>query len=158
MSNLYEINNEVNEILLNEELDEETLAKLDNLKWEATDKLENIAKYIRNLESDIKAFEEEEKFYKAKKTIAKNKIESLKKYTWWFLNAIWKDKFTAGNFNFNFRKSTSVNIIDEDKIWEDYTEIIETKKIDKMKLKEDLKNWKQIEWAKLIENKNLQIK
>jgi hypothetical protein len=71
---------------------------------------------------------------------------------------VWIAEIKTELFKYSFRKSESVEIIDETKIWENYTQIIETKKIDKMKIKEDLKNWIEIDWVKLLQNKNLQFK
>ena len=63
------------------DLEPETLKDtLDSIEDAIEDKAENIAKWIRNLEADKKAFEEEEKRFKEKKQAADNRIKSLKLY------------------------------------------------------------------------------
>ena len=83
------------------DLEPETLKDtLDSIEEAIEVKAENIAKWIRNLEADKKAFEEEEKRFKEKKQAADNRIKSLKLYLEDNMRLIGKTKFKAGVFNF----------------------------------------------------------
>lgn len=48
--------------------------------------------------------------------------------------------------------------LDESKVTEDYKEVVETVKIDKLKIKADLKAGIPLDWAKLWESQTLSIK
>jgi len=170
MNNLYNIQNDILELLNNEELSQEEFQeKIQSLKWETYDKFDNIWKYIKNLEASVISFETAEKEFKEKKQTAKNTIERLKKQSSNFMNAIWKDKIETELFKYSFRKSTSINITNPDNIPEWFYTLETTKKIDKNIIKKQIledmekagkeeKPYKWFKGAELVENKNLQFK
>ncbi len=160
--NLYEITWEVLEILHLQDEDwnllPEHLERLEELKISYTDKFSNIGKYIRNLEADFNAYKQAEVEFKEKKKSVEKKILSLKTYAKNSMLATNRPEVKTEYFTFNFRKSESVEIINEDKITNNFYDIIETKKIDKTAIKKAIKEWAVVEWAELNLNQNLQIK
>jgi hypothetical protein len=72
------------------------------------------------------------------------------------MDAFGYDKYDLGLHKLSFRNSTAVNITDETHIPAEYI-IVETK-VDKMKLKEALKNGEEIKGAELVTNKSIQIR
>lgn len=68
------------------------------------------------------------------------------------------EKIKTATLLLSFRKSESVQIIDESKVPFSYVEEKVTKSISKIKLKEDLKAGLKIPGVELVTNQNLQIK
>ena len=141
------------------ELDEETLRDtLDSIEEAIEDKAENIAKWIRNLEADKKAFEEEEKRFKEKKQAADNRIKSLKLYLEDNMRLTGKTKFKAGVFNFSIQNNPpSVEVYDATLIPPKYL-IEQLPVVDKQIIKELLKQGKEIPGATLKQTKGLRIR
>ena len=78
--NLYELSIAFQEVQ-NMELDPEVMQDtLDSIEGAIENKAENIAKLIRNLESDVSAYKEEEDRLKTKRQATENKVKWLKTY------------------------------------------------------------------------------
>ena len=106
-----------------ESLDEsiDITAALENIDGALEEKLENVAKLVRNLEAEAKAYEEEERRLRAQKQAAKNRIESIKRYVKENLEEIGRDKVEAGIFKWSLQNGPGrVEITDETKIPEEY--------------------------------------
>lgn len=132
-----------------------------NVEYDSKQKFERICKYIKHLESNLSAYDEEIKRLLVNKKQDLDKIEKLKDYLIPF--ALQKDINQVGTFKVSVRKSTSINITNEDEVAEKYKTIKESVKIDKMRLKADYKeaivnNDSLPNGCELIENHNLQIK
>lgn len=96
-------------------------AALENIDGALEEKLESIAKLVRNLDAKAKAYEEEEKRLRAQKQAAKNRVDGLKKYVKDNLEAIGKDKVEAGIFKWSLQNGPGrVEITDETKIPEEF--------------------------------------
>ena len=110
---LYEINTAIENCFI-EEIDPETGEiitevldedRLDELKMAKSEKIENVACWIKNLASDVEALKNEEtKLAKRRKTM-ENKIESLKNYLQWACDG---EKFNGIRAAVSFRNSQSV--------------------------------------------------
>jgi hypothetical protein len=85
-------------------------AQLDALQMERTAKLESVALWIKNLESDVEAYKAEMESFAARRKAAERKIEGLKDY---LANALGGEKFSTAKCAVGFRKSQSVDIKDE---------------------------------------------
>ena len=66
--------------------------------------------------------------------------------------------FTVGTLSFGKRKSTKLNITDENRIDVKYTKRVLKVDIDKMKIKEAIKSGETVQGAELEENYSLKIK
>lgn len=161
--NLFEINEAIQKCMVIDDavVDSETGEILDadylnGLEMARDEKIENIAKWIKNLDADIEALKKQKEIFESRKKQAERKRDSLKQYLSAFLNGQkWdaKDKSVA----VSFRKSESVNIIDEYQIPVEYL-VLPEPKIDKMLLKKDLKSGSVIAGAELVTSNNIQIK
>ena len=156
--NLYELSQ--NYLAVQEmDLEPETLKDtLDSIEEAIEVKAENIAKLIRNLEADKKAFEEEEKRFKEKKQAADNRIKSLKLYLEDNMRLTGKTKFKAGFFSFAIQNNPpSVEVFDEALLPERFL-IEQPPKIDRAGIKELLKAGEEVPGAELKQTEGLRIR
>jgi len=119
--------------------------------------LENMAKYIHNLDLKIDmAKTEETRIYEARKR-AENHIAKIKEYLTPYIAKHGKQEF--GLISLSIRKSQRVDIEDGADIDKKYMKIIpESYRIDKDLIKKDLKVGIKIDGAELNDYDNLQIK
>lgn len=130
------------------------LEKLSLLKMERSEKIRNIALWVKNLKADAKALKEEkEAFYKRQK-VAENKAAQLESYLSHVLDG---EKVKEKEFSISWRKSKAVNILDEKKIPADFL-IQQAPKIDKAGIRAALKDGDEVPGAELKENVSIQIK
>ena len=156
--NLYELSLAFQEVQ-NMELDPEVMKDtLDSIEDAIENKAENIAKLVRNLESDVSAYKEEEDRLKTKRQATENKVKWLKTYLEDNMKLTGKTKFKSGMFNFSIQKNpVSVNITNENILPEDYL-IPQPPKVDKTSLKEALKNGIEVPGVELKQTEGLRIR
>lgn len=156
--NLYELSLSFQEVQ-NMDLDPEVMQDtLDSIEDAIENKAENIAKLIRNLESDVSAYKEEEDRLKTKRQATENKVKWLKTYLEDNMKLTGKTKFKSGMFNFSIQKNpASVNITDEKIIPEEFL-IQQPPKVDKTSLKEILKRGIEVPGAELKQTEGLRIR
>lgn len=156
--NLYELSLSFQEVQ-NMDLDPEVMKDtLDSIEDAIENKAENIAKLIRNLESDVSAYKEEEDRLKTKRQATENKVKWLKTYLEDNMKMTGKTKFKSGMFNFSIQKNpASVNITDERIIPEEFL-IQQPPKVDKTSLKEILKRGIEVPGAELKQTEGLRIR
>lgn len=156
--NLYELSLSFQEVQ-NMDLDPEVMKDtLDSIEDAIEGKAENIAKLIRNLESDVSAYKEEEDRLKTKRQATENKVKWLKTYLEDNMKLTGKTKFKSGMFNFSIQKNpASVNITDEKIIPVEFL-IQQPPKVDKTSLKEILKRGIEVPGAELKQTEGLRIR
>lgn len=162
MATLYEINQNILNCITTEEgmtVNTETgevidVAALEALELERSEKIRNIALWIKNLKSDAVALDAEEKAFKARKDSAKRKAEQLSSYLASVLNG---EKVTGTDFAISWRKSTAVNVLDEKNIPPTFL-IPQPPKVDKTGISKALKNGESVTGAELVERQNMTIK
>lgn len=157
---LYEISENYTQIMDALEKGEITIGEikdtLDAISEDLNTKINNICKYMRNLESDEKAFKEEAtRLYDCAKR-AKEKREHLKEYIDETLKAMGISKVETELFKLSYRKSKAVNITSFEALPDDYLKVTTT--IDKAGIKKALTEGEEVAGAELVENMNLQIK
>lgn len=153
---LYEIT-QAYENLASLEDKEEVGKYLDLIEDEFNQKAENTVKVIKNIGADIKALRDEEKRLAQKRKSLQSNQDWLKFYLQNNMERLGDKKIKAGIFNINIQKNPpSVNIKNEKLIADDY--FITERKIDKKKLKEDLKDGKEIDGAELTQGESLRIR
>lgn len=143
----FEIDEETGEILNPNALEELEMAR--------EQKIENVGLYIKNLEAEADAVENQEKIFADRKKRIRKKIEGLKGFLGYALDG---QKFKTDKVEMSFRKSESVHITDEYLIPDEYKLFTVVKKPDKKVLKDALKKGKEIMGVELIEKQNIQIK
>lgn len=147
------------------ETEDELAQKIDEVAIELDTKIENIGCYIKNLESDIEAFKREEDNLKKRRKSTENKIEGLKTYLNNYLTAVYpneddrrKWKFKTPKVVLGYRKSTTVEVPDLEKLDKNFIKIKTETSADKTAIKEAIKNGKEVKGAFLKDNINLSIK
>lgn len=124
---------------------------------ELEDKLESIAKVIKNLTATAVAYEEEEKRLKAQKIATKNRIESIKQYVQENLESIGKDRVEAGIFKWSIQAGPGrVEIVDESKIPNKFF-VTETRPL-KTEIKKAIEAGELTEGAELVRTKSLRLR
>ena len=163
--NLYELNQNFNNLIeVLENTEDENLKELiknsmDQLALETNEKIENIIKYIKNLEATATALETEVKRLNDRKFKTLKKVDHLKNYLKDFTNTLDNKKYNTGIFNISIRKNAASVIVDNEFLVPDEfckTEII--RKVDKVALKEKLKAGEVIEGVKLQQTESIIIK
>lgn len=157
MATLYELNEKVNRFEF--QIDEETgeilnADELEQIELERSEKLENIALWVKNLTSDAEAYKREKESFAEKERVAKNKIESLKNYLNFVLNG---DTYKSDRVSVTYRKSTALNIIDEYALPAKFF-IPQPPKVDKTAIKAAIKSGEEVLGAEIVERQNIQIK
>lgn len=168
MANLYDIDKKLL-TLIDENFDSETGEILEgtdlekaigNTKMELAQKIENCVCYHKNLESDADAIDKEIERLQERKKSTERKAEWLKNYVANYMLATGQEKFETPKCKISFRKSTSVNIVDENAVPKEFKHEKVSISIDKNAIKDYLKNNPKlsVNGAELVTNKNIQIK
>jgi hypothetical protein len=135
--------------------------QLEALQMERTQKIENIALWIKNLESDKIALKAQEDAFAERKKAVERRIDSLKNY---LVRALDGEKFTTTMCAVSFRKSERVTIDDEGAFveWarENKDDLLSYKMptVDKTAVKAALKSGMQFDGVRLESCLNPQIK
>lgn len=165
MASLYEINEKL-EAAIEFGCDPETGEFIDenglnDLYMELNDKIEGVALYQKNLESEAEAIDKEIQSLKERKERKKKRAESMKKYLSSYLLAKDMKKFETPKVAIKFRKSTVVEIVDEKMLPEQFVNtVVKTEsKPDKKAIKDYLKKHSDevIDGAMLVEKQNISI-
>ena len=128
---------------------------LDALLMQRDDKLEAVACWIKNLQSDALAYKAEKEAFAARQKAAENKVESLKRY---LADALQGQKFSTAKCAVSFRKSTTLEVEDVKFVPAEWLKVQTSVEPDKVAIKEAIKAGQEISGCKLIENLNIQIK
>lgn len=142
-----------------EEIEEDVdiSSALANVEGALEDKLESIAKVIKNLDAMADAYEDEERRLKAKKQAAKNRIDGLKKYVKNNLEVIGKDKVEAGIFKWSLQNSPPKLVITDESLIPDEFFVIERKPI-KSEIKKAIEMDQIIDGAEIVREKHLRLR
>lgn len=162
MASIYELNKnyqEVAALLETAETDEELQAINDTLEMldvSIEEKVENTAKYIKNVESDIEGIKAEINRLTTLKKQKERNTEWLKTNIEYALKRKGIDKLEVGTFKCGYRKSESVEVDDLTAIPSDYTKT--EVKADKTAIKKALKAGEEINGVHIQTNMNFYIK
>lgn len=170
---LYNIDNKILEIIERGfEIDPETgepiddngefsarLKELEELNYERAAKIENIALYIKNMESLVVSLKAEEKALADRRRAREKRIENLKNYLASSMVAANENGIETSKVCISFRKSESV-IADIDKLDGAFVseKVTVERKPDKAAIKKAIKDGAKIEGAYIETKMNLQIK
>lgn len=155
MASLYDIKKEILECIDQETGEILDTDKFDQLQISRNEKIENIGLYYKNLLSDADQLKIEKERFAEREQIIRNKADSLKKYLDYSLHG---EKFGTVKLNISYRKSSSVEIVDQTLIPKDYLKTKTVESIDKMAISKDIKSGKTVSGAELVEHNNIQIK
>lgn len=157
--NLYEIDSEIMKCIDEESGEITDFEMFKQLQIDKNVKIENLACYIKNLESDAEQIKAEVKSLTERGTAAINKADRFKLYLSEILQG---EKFNSPKAAITFRASQSVEIDDRFIAWakdnaKEYLSYPEPK-VDKAFVKEEIKAGKEISFARIVDKKNIQIK
>ena len=153
--NLYEIDKAILACIdpeTGELLDE---AALEDLQMERTQKIKNVALWLKNLNASAAAYKAERDAFDERMKQAQKKAESLKRY---LADALGGEKFVTDECAVSFRKSTAVNVLDEAAIPDAYMTEKVTRSPDKTAIKAAIKGGEAVPGVALVENLSVQIK
>lgn len=155
MANLYEIDQAILECVdleTGEIIDQD---RLDGLMMERSAKIESVALWVKNLESDAVAYKAEKEAFAAREKQASEKAKRLKE---WLARACEGEKFNTAKCAVSFRKSEAVEIAEGATIPEEYMRTKTTTEPDKTAIKTALKDGKEIDGCRLSTKLNTNIK
>ena len=161
MSSLYELNAKLATYEM--EFDEDGVwineDELDAIHMERDEKIENICLWAKNLRAEANAIKEEEKSLADRRKSKENKADRLEDYVALNLDGA---KFETPRVKIMWRKSESVEILDESKIPDEYLNISVVRKPIKAEIKKYLKGIEgsdeTCEWARIDAKNNMSIK
>lgn len=153
--NLYEINANILACV-----DEETGELFDpeafeQLQLEKTEKIENLACWVKNLEAYADALNNEKRSIGEKLTKVKNRIDGIKRY---MSDNFAGEKLQTGKVSVGWRSSESVEVSEIEKVPKQYLKFKEIVEPDKKAIKEAIKDGAEIEGCELVKKQNIQIK
>ncbi|MCT6924601.1 siphovirus Gp157 family protein [Metasolibacillus sp.] len=129
---------------------------LESIELATADKLEGYAMVIKNVESDIEGLKAEGKRLAERRKAMESNVKRMKDSMYEALLTVEGNRLKTDKFTFSLRKSTSVQIVDESLIPQQFIQT-ETK-ISKTELSKALKNGESIAGASLVENQSLSIR
>lgn len=153
--NLYEIDKAILACIdpeTGELLDE---AALEDLQMERTQKIKNVALWLKNLNASAAAYKAERDAFDERMKQAQKKAESLKRY---LADALGGEKFVTDECAVSFRKSTAINVLDEAVIPSAYMTEKVMRSPDKTAIKAAIKGGEAVPGVALVENLSVQIK
>jgi hypothetical protein len=160
---LYEIASEYQYILSNfydpetGEVDETSLAKMNDLKESLEKKCVAVACYIENVKAECQAISEAKKKMAEREAKVKKQLESLKEYLLYNMEKSELKKVTCPYFDISIRKNPpAVEVYDESAIPLDYDRV-EIKK-DTAKMRQDMLNGIEIPGARLTQKNSVSIR
>jgi len=148
---LHDINADMHELLSS---DDAELIKdnLDSMQLAFNDKAESLIKFTQNIESDIEQVDNMIKQLQARKKALKNKVNSFREYVRYNMESSGIDKISCPLFTMTLKKASPVvEIVDQDLIPDEFITVEVVQKVDKMKLKNALKQG-DVSGAKLSES------
>ncbi|NCC19406.1 MAG: siphovirus Gp157 family protein [Bacteroidia bacterium] len=155
---LYEITNSINQVKKFIDDPEELETYLDTLNIELENKAKNIFMLMKNIEAPIQAIDDEiERLTKMKKSY-QAKTNNLKNYISYTMQKNGIEKIESDIVKFSFRKSETIEIIDESMIPSEFINIKEVKTVDKIAIKKAIKAGNNVRGVECLVHKNLQIK
>lgn len=159
MATLYELNDMYRNIQFliesGEYTEEELKFALDSVNGEIAEKLEGYAMVVKNLESDIAGLKAEEKRLADRRKSLEEGVKRMKEAMQDTLLLTGEKRVKTSKFTISLRKSSSVEVENEDLIPEEFVKI--TKTISKSELAKRLKE-AEVPGVKLVEKESLQIR
>lgn len=132
---------------------------LSNIEDNIEVKAESMAKMIKSIDGNVTALEEEEKRLAGRRKALENKQDGMKKYLENHLKFMGIDKIKTPIFTVALQNNPpSVNVLDEDKIPEQFKKTVTTVSVVKKDLLEALKSGQVIEGAEIKQEKSLRIR
>lgn len=160
-ASLFEINRSIEELtdkLIDPdtgEINEEVMEQLDRLEMDQDEKLEAYGMVILNLKSEIEALLNQSKAFKARADVKMHKVNRMEEMAARTLKGQ-KKEYT--NVAFSFRKSKSVNVVNEEVVPDELCMFRTERKPNKVEIKKLLNAGEVVPGCVLEEKLNLNVK
>ena len=128
--------------------------RLESLQMARDQKIENVACWIKNLESDAEAIKAEKEALAKRQLAALAKAEQLEE---WLKKALEGQRFSTAKCAVSFRKSETVEVADVSLLPEDLLRVKTTVEPNKTAIKALLKDGQEVVGCCLVERQNVQI-
>lgn len=153
---LYEIDQEIIDLIDDEtgEIIDSNIGTFESLVMERSEKIENVALWIKNLRAEAEAYKVEAQAFVDRKKSAERKIETLTRLLEITLRG---RRFKTDRVQISYRKSDSVQIDKDATIPDEYLRFKEPEP-NKTALKKALKDGAKIKGVLLEERSNMQVK
>lgn len=161
MATLYEISQtylEVLDALIANEDGTMDVTALENINDELSNKLENVALYIKDIEGFSEVIRQEEMRLNQRRKALENKAQHLRGYLTSCMEMVGQTKFETPMVKLSFRNSKAVEITDEGMLPTRYFVKKVTYSPDKGAIKKDIDEGWEVPGAELVERRNIQIK
>tara|TARA_B100000427_G_scaffold163328_1_gene135753 strand:+ start:300 stop:791 length:492 start_codon:yes stop_codon:yes gene_type:complete len=158
---LYELADEFKDALENlTDLDDQAVIDtLESLEGEFKLKSTNVAKYIKNLENILDGMKEAESNMRQRRVSLEKKIHHMREYLRNNLEKSGIKQIDAPDISISMQKNPyKVVINNENEIPEDFIDTKETKTVNKEKIKEALKDGKEVPGCELVQENRITIK
>ena len=129
--------------------------ELDALNMERDEKIENILLWVKNLKADAKAIKDEEDALKARRKALENKAEHLTDYVAFGLAG---EKFSTPRVAVQWRRTESVEILDEAAVPDEFLKVAKTPMKDNIKKYLKAHEGEEVSWATLRHRNSMSIK
>lgn len=148
------------ELIGDDEVDLDSLElALESIEDNIEVKAESMAKLIKEIDGDMATLKEEEQRLAKKRRTLDNKQKNIKSYLENQLTVMGKDKVKTPLFTVAMQNNPpSVKFIDEDLIPEQYKERIETIKIPKKAILDDIKAGIEVPGTEFVQTRSLRIR
>lgn len=158
---LYELTNDLLALQAeqeNEDINDEVFRDtLEGLDGAFEDKCDGWAKWIRGMQTDVDALKEEEARLKLRRQRLETAITKAKITLGDYMRLVGKTKFKTALFNYGFRKSSHVVVLDATKAPE-WALVQQAPKISLTAIKDHIDKGEDLDWAEVLETESLQIK
>ena len=155
MSSLYMIDQSILDCIDAETGEILDFDRLNALEMERQEKIESVALWIKNLKADAAAYKAEKDAFAEREKQAKGKVEKLSQ---WITDALQGQKMETAKVAVSFRKSSSVKVVDIDRIPDEYIVETITESPDKTLIKKALSGGNDVPGCELEVKYNAQIK
>ena len=159
MSSLYEMTQNtarLYEMLMLGEIDEQTFN--DTLESIGADeKINSYCEIINQFKADMKSLKDEINRLTERKNNCENAIERMKSALDEFMKASGKTKEKTDKFTIFYRDTQSVNILDENKLPDEYL-TLQPPKIDKKAISAAIKGGEKVDGAELVTKSSINIR
>lgn len=129
------------------------IEKFEQINMEIEKKIEGLCLWVKNLDAEAAAIKEEEDALKDRRTRKENKAKSIRKYIQDFLKGA---KFETPKVAISYRKSQSLEVLENAVIPDEYLEV--KTKVKTAELKKAVKGGLELEGVYLLEKQNMSIK
>lgn len=164
----YGVDTDTGEVAVSEE---DFQRMFEDIQMDMETKFVNTACYIKNLRSDAAQIKAEEDRLKKRRQAKENfadrlerSMDTMIKYHMYNIEDDNDFKIVNGwtidkpQARLSYRKSTKLDVYDENAVPDDYKTKLEVVKVDADMIKKDIKNGVEVEGARLVNNLNLQIR